>query len=130
MQRITEKRLDLLGFHRENGVIEVRKLPAGTRITLETASEVYELEVGTPRLGVVLIASERRFRNRDKAVVTGSRDVDTGLFLPKIIGQGLKIVLKRPYARVVRTDPVRAATIRGKNDSYVYEMWEDTDGSV
>ena len=124
MQRITELKLDLLGFHRENGVIEVRKLPAGTRIALETLSEVYELEVGTPRLGVVLIASERKFRSRDKAVVTGSLDVDTGLFLPKIIGQGLKVVLKRPYARVVRTDPVLAATIRGKDDSYVYEMWD------
>ena len=123
MKRIAEKRLDLLGFHRENGVIEVRKLPAGTRIALVTASEVYELEVGTPKLGVVLIASERKFRARDKAVVTGSFDVDTGLFLPKIIGQGLKVVLKRPYAYVVRTDPVLSATIRGKNDSYVYEMW-------
>jgi hypothetical protein len=123
MQRITEKRLDLLGFHRENGIIEVRKLPAGTRIALETRSEVYELEVGTPNLGVVLIASDRRFMGRDKAVVTGSIDVDTGLFLPRIIGQGLKVVLKRPYAPVIRTDPVQAATIRGKDDSYVYEMW-------
>ncbi len=125
MQRITELRRNLLGFHRENGIIEVRKLLAGTRITLETVSEVYELEVGTPKRGVVLIASELGFRNRDKAIVTGSIDTDTGLFLPKIIGQGLRIVLKRPYARVVRTDPVLFATIRGKNDSYVYEMWED-----
>lgn len=123
MQSVKELRLDLLGFHRENGVIEVRKLPAGTRIALETISEVYELEVGTPSLGVVLIASERKFRNRDKAVVTGSLDVDTGLFLPKIIGQGLKVVLRRSYSPVIRTDPVLAATLRGKNDSYVYEMW-------
>ena len=123
MQRITELKKDLLGFHRENGVIEVRKLPAGTRIELETVSEVYELEVGTPKLGVVLIASERGFRNRDKAVVTGSIDADTGLFLPKIIGQGLRVVLKRPYAPVVRTAPVLFAAIRGKDDSYVYEMW-------
>ncbi len=125
MQRLAKLKKDLLGFHRENGVVEVRKLPAGTRIALETASEVYELEVGTPKLGVVLIASERGFRNRDKAVVTGSIDADTGLFLPKIIGQGLRVVLKRPYARVVRTDPVLFATIRGKNDSYVYEIWEN-----
>lgn len=125
MQGITKLRRDLLGFHRENGVVEVRKLSAGTRITLETVSEVYELEVGTPKLGVVLIASELGFRNRDKAVVTGSIDTDTGLFLPEIIGQGLRVVLKRPYARVVRTDPVLFAVIRGKDDSYVYEMWKD-----
>ncbi len=125
MQSRKELKRDLLGVHSENGCVEVRKLPAGTRIALETTSEVYELEVGTPKLGVVLIASERGFRNRDKAVVTGSIDTDTGLFLPKIIGQGLRVVLKRPYARVVRTAPVLFATIRGKDDSYIYEMWED-----
>lgn len=123
MQKISKLRSNLLGFHRENGVIEVRKLPAGTRIALETLSEVYEFEVGTPKLGVILIASEREFLLRDKAVVTGSIDVDTGLFLPRIIGQGLRVVLKRPYASAIRTGPVLAATIRGKNDSYVYEMW-------
>jgi hypothetical protein len=123
MQKIKEKRLDLLRFHRENGTVEVRKLPAGTRITLETATEVYELEVGTPKLGVVLIASDRRFPGRDKAVVSGSFDSNAAIFLPEIIGQGLSTVLKRPYARVVRTGPVLAATIRGKDDSYTYEMW-------
>lgn len=123
MREITERRLELLRYHRENGVIEVRKLPAGTRIAVDTVSEHYELEVGTPRFGVVLIASDRRFHGRDKAVVTGSTDLDTGIFLPRIIGEGLKIVLRRQDLPVIRTDPVLAACIRGRDDSYVFNIW-------
>jgi len=125
MREITEKRLELLRYHRENGVIDVRKLPIGTRIALDTVSEHYELEVGTPERGVVLIASDRRFDGRDKAIVTGSADVETGIFLPRIIGQGLKVVLRRANSPAVRTDPVLAACVRGRNDEYTYLMWED-----
>jgi hypothetical protein len=123
-RRITEKTLELLNWHRENGVIEVRKLPAGTRIALDTISEHYELEVGTPKKGVVLLASDRRFDGREKAIVTGSTDLDTGIFLPRIIGEGLTTVLRRPGKTVVRTDPVLAAVVRGKGDSYVYNVWD------
>jgi hypothetical protein len=124
MREVTERKLELLRYHRENGVIEVRKLPAGTRIAVDTVSEHYELEVGTPEYGVVLIASDRRFHGRDKAIVTGSTDLDTGIFLPKIIGEGLKIVLRRQDQPVIRTDPVLAAVVRGKGDSYVYSVWD------
>ena len=123
MRRITEKTLKLLNWHRENGVIEVRKLSVGTRIALDTISEHYEIEVGTPKNGVVLLASDRRFDGREKAILTGSIDTDTGIFLPRIIGEGLKVVFRRPEATVVRTDPVLAACIRGKGDSYTYLMW-------
>jgi len=123
MRRITEKKLELLNWHKENGVIEVRKLPVGTRIALDTISEHYELEVGTPQNGVVLLASDRRFDGREKAVVMGSIDIDAGIFLPLIIGEGLKVVLRRQGAPVVRTNPVLAACVRGKGDSYVYSVW-------
>lgn len=123
MKDIADRKRDLLLYHRENGVIEVRKLPVGTRIAVDTVSEHFELEVGTPKYGVVLIASDRGFRGRDKAIVTGSSEPGTGIFLPKIIGEGLKIILRRPGKTIVRTDPVLAAVIRGKGDSYVYNMW-------
>lgn len=123
MQKIMKRKRELLQYHRENGLIEVRKLPAGTRIAVDTISEYYEFEVGTPKFGVVLIASDKRFHGRDKAVVTGSMDPGTNIFLPRIIGEGLKIVLRRQNKPVVRTDPVLAACIRGKGDSYVYNVW-------
>jgi hypothetical protein len=124
-KEVKRRQEELLSYHRAQGVIDVRKLTAGTRIVIETPTENYELEVGTPERGVVLIASDKRFTKRDKAVVSGSYDPNTRIFLPKIIGYGLKIVLRRPYKLAIRTGPVVAAKVIGKGDSYEYRLWED-----
>jgi len=124
-KEVERQREKLLAYHRAQGVIDVRKLLAGTRIAIKTPTENYELEVGTPERGVVLIASDKRFTKRDKVVVSGSYDPDTHIFLPRIIGYKLKIVLRRPYKLVVRTGPVVTAKVIGRGDSYEYRLWED-----
>lgn len=115
----------LLEEHERLGCINVRKLTAGTRIVLKTADEIYELEVGTPEFGVVLVASDGRFTRRDKRVVAGSVCPDNGIFIPEIIGQGLKVILRRPYYDTVYTGPVYAARVSGKDAEYSFDMWED-----
>lgn len=120
---LRHKREELLAFHRANGCIRVKKLIEGTRIVIKTSKEVYELEVGTAKFSVVLIASNGRFEQRDKAVVTGSIDPETNIFVPEIIGEGLKIVLRPRGGKVVRTPPVIYAKVVGK--TYEYELWKD-----
>lgn len=110
---------------KKDGFIDVRKLLARTRIVIKTSDEIYELEVGTPKFSVVLIGSNIRFESRIKAVVTGSIDPDTNHFTPKIIGRGLKIVLRCQRGPIIRTTPVLTARIIGPDNSFEYEMWEE-----
>jgi hypothetical protein len=121
---ILEKQAELLAYHQANGCLNVRKLPRKTRLVIETSDEIYELEVGTPDKGVVLVASDGFFWSRRKAVVLGSIDPKTGIFLPEIMGYGLKIMLRRPYKGITRTGPIIAAKVIGPRDSYEYKMWE------
>lgn len=114
---------ELLDYHTKNGFIDVRKLENGTLIWIKTEDEVYEFEVGTSRLGVVLFASNRRFEQRDKAILTGSLDPITKVFVPRIIGEGLKIVLRTRKGDIIHTLPVIVAKITGRN--YEYELWRD-----
>lgn len=122
---LSRKQSELVEFHRRNGVIEVHKLEPGIRVELHTPDEHYELEIGAPEFGVVLAASDGRFNHRDKVVVPGSIDPSTGIFLPRIIGEGLKVMLRPQNKPIVRTGPVIAARILGKRDRYIYEMWRD-----
>lgn len=122
-ETVKEKQLELREKHLKNGVIDVRKLKQGTRIELVTADEVFELEVGTPERCVVLLASNKRFEQRVKAVVLGGFDPDTRIFLSKLIGQGLRIALLQDYKPSIKTGPVLAAKVRGKDDSYEYQLW-------
>jgi len=115
----------ILAKCKADGFIDVRKLPLRTRIVIKTSDEVYELEVGTPKFGVVLVGSNGRFENRIKAVVTGSIDPDTNLFIPKIIGRGLKIVLRCQRGPIIRTTPVLGARVIGPDNSFEYEMWSE-----
>lgn len=124
MRKITQKQAELLARHHENGCINVRRLAQRTRIVIETSDEVFELEVGTPERGVVLIAGNRRYFWRAKAVVLGSLDPQTGIFLPEIIGYGLKLMLRRRYKGMIKTAPVIAARILGPGDSYEYRLWD------
>lgn len=119
---LERKREELLNYHSANGCINVRKLSDGTRILIKTSDEVYELEVGTAKFGVVLLASNDRFENRDKAIVTGSLDPETKVFVPEIIGEGLRIILRSRKGQVIRTQPVISAKVVGK--TYTYELWE------
>jgi hypothetical protein len=118
---LRQRREMLLNYHHANGFIDVRKLAEGTRIVIKTPSEVYELEVGTAKFGVVLLASNRRFECRDKAVVMGSLDPETNVFIPKIIGEGLKIMLRPRAGAIIRTEPVTYARVMG--EKYSYELW-------
>lgn len=111
----------LIEYHKSNGFIDIRKLSNGTRIVIKTIDEVYELEVGTAKHGVVLVGSERRFLQRDKAVVTGGLDPETRIFVPRIIGEGLKLTMRLRDGEIVQTSPVVYARIVG--DSYEYELW-------
>jgi hypothetical protein len=122
---LMRRQAGLLTHHRENGCLDVRRLPRQTRLVIETSDEIYELEVGTPDKGVVLIASDGLFRLRKKAMVLGSIDPETGIFLPEIIGYGLKMMLRRPYKGVIKTGPIIAAKVIGPKDSYEYRMWEE-----
>lgn len=121
---LDQKREELIAYHNENGCINVRKLIEGTRLLIRTLDEVYELEVGTAKFGVVLLASNDRFEDRDKAVVTGSLDPETKVFVPEIIGEGLRIIFRSRKGQVIRTQPVLSARIVGA--TYVYELWEET----
>jgi len=118
---LKQRQKELIAFHHENGCIDVKKLTEGTRIVIKTSDEVYELEVGTAKFAVVLVASNNRFEHRDKAVVTGSLDPRTRVFIPAIIGEGLMIVLRSRKGRIIRTKPVTYAKIVGEN--YEYIMW-------
>jgi len=113
----------LLAEHQEEGCINVRALDPGVRISFDTENEQFELEVGTPKLGVVLLASDKRFFQREKAVVRGSIDLQERVLLPSIIGHGTCVVFHVQDVGVVRTRPILGATVRGKGDSYEYQMW-------
>lgn len=115
------KQQEILNYHCTNGFIDIGKLSAGTYILIETSDEIYEFEVGTPKFNVVLVASDGRFEHRDKMVVVGSLDLETNILLPRIIGEGLKIVLRPCSGKIIRTGPVLSAKITGK--TYKYEMW-------
>jgi len=118
-----KKKDAILAKCKTDGFIDVRKLLARTRIVIKTDDEIYELEVGTPKFSVVLVGSNVRFESRIKAVVTGSIDPDTNLFFSKIIGRGLKIVLRCQRGSIIRTTPVLKARIIGPDNSFEYEMW-------
>jgi len=118
---LKRKQQELIAFHRANGCIDVRELLEGTRIIIKTVDEVYELEVGTAKFAVVLMASNGRFEQRTKAVVTGSLDTKTNIFVPEIIGEGLKIVFRPQKGKIIHTQPVLAAKIVGEN--YEYALW-------
>jgi len=124
-EKLAKKQSELIEYHTANGVIDVRKMVNGTRIELCTPDEHYELEVGTAKHGVVLVASDRRFRRRDKVVVTGSVDPVTQIFLPQMIGEGLRVLLRPEHSPIVRTGPVISARILGRKDTYSYDMWRD-----
>jgi hypothetical protein len=119
-----EVRDKLIAEHRKNGCVEISKLPIGTRIILKTCEEVYELEVGTPERSVVLVASNKKYRHREKVVVTGSSDPVTKVFLPGVIGEGLEATFRhqRPSA-IYKTKPVIHARILGRDDSFEYALW-------
>jgi hypothetical protein len=120
-----KKRRDaILERCKAEGIINVRKLIRQTRVVIKTNEEIYELEVGTPKFGVVLIGSNKRFENRIKAVVTGSIDPITNIFFPKIIGRGLRIILRYQGNPTIRTAPVLEAKIIGPDNSYEFRMWE------
>lgn len=118
---LKRKQQELIAFHCANGHIDVRELLEGTRIVITTVDEVYELEVGTAKFAVVLMASNGRFEQRTKAVVTGSLDPKTNIFVPAIIGEGLKIVLRPQKGKIIHTQPVLAVKIVGEN--YEYVLW-------
>ncbi len=120
---LQQRQKELLSYHRANGCINIRKLANRSRILIKTSDEVYEFEVGTAEKGVVLVASNVRFLHRDKAVVTGSIDPEINIFVPVIIGEGLKIILRPRRGRVIRTGPVNYAKVTGVN--YEFEMWGD-----
>lgn len=111
--------------HTELGFIDIRKLVRGTLVLLKTVDEVYEIEVGTPKRSVVLVASDGRFFSREKRVVSGSVCPDTGVFLPYIIGKGLCVRLQKPYHELVLTGPVVAAKVTGPDKTYTYELWNN-----
>lgn len=118
---LKRKREELFAYHYANGFINIKRLLNGVRIVVKTLDEVYELEVGTAERAVVLLASNIRFECRDKAVVLGSLDPETHIFLPQIIGQGLRIVLRPRKGKVISTGPVISARIVGS--TYTYELW-------
>jgi hypothetical protein len=122
---LLRRQAELLAYHEANGYLNVRRLPRRTRLVIETSDEIYELEVGTPDKGVVLVASDGFFRRRRKVVVLGSIDPKTGIFLPEIVGYGLKMMLRRPYKGITRTSPILTAKVIGPRDSYEYKMWDD-----
>ncbi|KPK50099.1 MAG: hypothetical protein AMS22_12695 [Thiotrichales bacterium SG8_50] len=123
--KLLKKQAELLAWHRDHGCVNVRKLARKTRVAITMSDDHYELEVGTPERGVVIFASERIFWPRDKAIVLGSMDPETGIFLPEIIGYGLKMVLRKRRRGILRTAPVLGVKLRGPNDSYEYELWEE-----
>jgi len=120
---LNRKQQELAAFHRANGHVNVREMLEGTRIVIKTVDEVYELEVGTAKFGVVLIASNGRFEQRIKAVVEGSLDPETSIFVPEIIGEGLKIMLRSQKGGTIHTQPVTGAKIVGIG--YNYELWRN-----
>lgn len=120
---LTPRQQELIAEHRRNGCVEVRWMAAGTRISLATTDEHFELEVGTPERGVVLLATDRRFPQREKAVVAGSFDPSSREFLPEIIGQNLNVVFRVQGIGVVRTRPVLSAIVRDNGDTYEYDLW-------
>lgn len=120
---LQQKRDELLAFHYANGFINVWQLAAKTRVVLKSPDEVYELEVGTPEFGVVLVASNIHFERREKVIVTGSLEPVTRIFMPEIIGQDLRVVFRPRTGSVVRTRPIVYARIKG--ETYDYELWRN-----
>jgi len=104
--------------------INVSRLARKTKILLKTVDEVYELEVGTPEFGVVLVASDGRFINRDKRVVGGCIHPDTREVIPNVICEGCKVILRRPHRETIYTGPVIAARITGAHNEYSFDLWE------
>lgn len=120
---LKQKRDELLAFHHTNGFVNVRQLAAKTLIVIKSLEEVYELEVGTPEFGVVLIASNGRFERREKVIVTGCMEPVTRIFIPEIIGQDMRVVLRPRKGSVVCTQPIVYARVKG--ETYDYEMWRN-----
>ena len=119
---VSVKQRSLLTRHTEQGVVKVRDLSQGVCLLITTPDENYELVIGTPSRGVVLIASDGRFTHRDKGVLTGGFDPESGIFLPEIIGLGLKMVLSGERIGTIRTGPVLDCIVVGKD--FRYSMWE------
>jgi hypothetical protein len=113
----------LFNYHVCNGLIDVYKLEAGTYVEFSTKNENFELEVATPSLGICLISSDRRFVGRDKVKVLGSIDPLTKIYLPKIIGENLKLKLRRDNQPTIVTRPIVSARIIGKNMDWDYKLW-------
>ena len=122
---LTNDQRNLLAEHESQGVIDVRRLPVGTLVAIDTATENFELLVCNPDRGVVLVASNRLFPKREKAVVVGSLHPETRLQLPRIIGKDLRIILKINRNGKMATPPVLAARVTGRNASFEYDMWSD-----
>lgn len=113
----------LHAYHLENTCINIKKLQAGTLVLLRTDRITYELEIGSPKRGVVLLASDGGgWGHRLKMSLLGSIDTNTGLLLDDLICQDLELSLKPRRGRMIRIGPIRSAKITGEN--YVYELWQ------
>ncbi len=109
-----------------NRMLDIRDLERGTHILVETTGEVYELTVGTPERCVVLVASDRQIERRDKFVLLGSVDPDTGCLLPHCIAEDWCIRLKPARgpggcASIITTGLAERVTITV--DDVTTELW-------
>lgn len=107
------------------GVIDVYKMEAGLYIELACDKDCYELQVGTPEFGAVIIAHPAHFPHRDKCAVKGSYVTVEGekIYIPKLIVKDAEILLHKTHSFRHVTPPVRRAVIRGRNDQFSYSLW-------
>ena len=104
--------------------IDVWNLPKNTRIALTTAEEHYELHVTNPARGVILVASNKRFQERDKAIFLGCRAPDTEILIQRVVLYKFHAMFRLNNGRVVSTQRVLSARVTGPNNSNTYTLWD------
>lgn len=105
---------------RQEGIIEIAKLPTGTSILVETAAQIFEIVV-QQGYNVSVIGIGKRNFIRQNAEFIGSI-TQTGMLFAGIIVKDMHLVFKLESGRYT-TGCIRAASIN--NENYHYELWQE-----
>lgn len=111
---------------KKEGFINVKEIPVGIKILLETKHNVYTLEKIKEPNHFMVEGSNERFKEPQEIIIKGAT-WGTSAILVDRIGYDLYIEIYRfnydgDNTPILHTSAVKSAKIIGKN--FEYEMWE------
>lgn len=114
---------------RERGGVDLTKLPARTKILVETTAGIYEIVVVKPEDGTVVVkATVAPFTAHKDTMTVLERSIwdDKGkIALPFWVGQAMRMVFRDDKGELFATHSVESARVVSPAGDWEYEVWGD-----